>query len=79
MNFVHTQIRRYLFGHSFGVAGQHDRLFHACLLQSGDGGLGIGLLNIRNENVSRIFAVDGYMNDSANRVAVRIRDPQTGH
>ena len=63
--FVQPQGIRHGVGHLLGVAGEHDRLFHAQGLQSGDGVLGVRLGQVGDDNMPGVEAVDGHVDDGA--------------
>ena len=53
----------------FGIAGEHDRLFHTHSLQLDDGLLRVGLGLIRDHDMSGVEAVDGHMDDGTGQLA----------
>ena len=62
-----------------GVAGEHDGLVHAGLMQGGDGLLGVGLHHVGDDDVTGVLAVHGHVDDGADAVAVVVGDAQLLH
>ena len=74
MHLVHAQIFGDLFGHAPGVASEHDRLFHAGMLEPLDSFLRVRLHHVGDDDMARILAVNGHVNDRADAVAVDERN-----
>ena len=74
MHLVHAQIFGDLFGHAPGVASEHDRLFHAGILEPLDGFLRVRLHHVGDDDMARILAVNGHVNDRADAVAIDERN-----
>ena len=79
MYLVHAQFSGHVVGHPADIAGEHDGLFHARLLQGGNGLLGVGLHHIGNDDVAGVLTVDGQMDDGADAMAVVPRNAQSVH
>ena len=79
MYLVHAQLRRHRVGHLFGVAGKHDGLFHAGLMQRLDGLLRVGLHHVGDNDVSGVLPVHRHVDDGTHAVTVVIRDAQMLH
>ena len=64
--FVHAQFCCYLVCHFLGVPGEHNGFCDAGgLLSAGDSFFGVRLDHIRNKDMSRIFSVNGHVDDRA--------------
>ena len=79
VHLVHAQLRRHRVRHLLGVAGEHDGLFHARLMQRGDGRLGVGLHHVGDHDVPRILPVHRHVDDGPHAVAVVIGNTQLDH
>ena len=79
MYLVHAQLRRHRVRHLFGVAGEHDGLFHAGLMQRLDGLLRVGLHHVGDNDVSGVLPVHRHVDDGTHAVTVVIRDAQLLH
>ena len=65
MVLVDAQLCRDSLCHRLCVAGEHDGLADAGLLEALDGLCAVGLHHVGDEQIARILAVDGHMDDGA--------------
>ncbi len=79
VHLVHAQLRRHRVCHLFGVAGEHDGLLHARLMQRGDGRLGVGLHHVGDHDVPRVLPIHRHVDDGPHAVAVVVGDTQLDH
>ena len=70
MDFVDAKIRRHMFRHFAGVAGQHNGLLHPGFPKRPDRLFCARLLDIGDHDMSGVLPIDRHMNNSSGMMAV---------
>ena len=68
-----------MIGRAGRIAGEHDGLAHSGGLQCLDGLPGVGLDDIRDDDMAGVGAADGHMHNGAGAAAGNVRNPKIIH
>ena len=79
VHLIDAELCGHAVGYALGVTRQHDGLLDACLFELGNGFLRVRLDDVGDDDVARVLAVDGHMDDRADAVAAAVLDPELFH